>query len=207
VTAPRVWQVEGSYFEACNCEAVCPCRRQGNRPGGRATYGLCDFALSWLIHRGRADDMDLSAFEVVLAGSFDADEPGSPWRVALYVDERADPAQRAALADIFLGRAGGTTLAYFARAIGEVHAVRAASIRLDHTAGRQRIQVDDYVAVRALEPVAVDEVVSCGIPGHDRPGTEMRTEVQRVDDPPLRWEVFGRCGFATDFGYNSDGGR
>jgi hypothetical protein len=134
-------------------------------------------------------------------------DSGSPWSVALYADERAEPAERAALADIFLGRAGGTTLAYFAQAIGEVHAVRAASIRLDHTAGRQRIQVDDYVAVRALEPVAVDEVVSWGSPGHDRPGTEMRTEVQRVDDPPLRWEVFGRCGFATDFAYNSDGGR
>jgi hypothetical protein len=168
---------------------------------------VCDFALSWLISRGRADDLDLSGFEVVLAGSFDADEPGSPWRVALYVDERADRAQHAALADIFLGRAGGTTLAYFAQAIGEVHAVRAARIGLDHTPGRQRIHVDDHLAVRALRPVEVDEVVSCGIPGHDRPGTEMLTEVQRVDDPPLRWEVFGRCGFATDFAYRSDGDR
>jgi hypothetical protein len=157
--------------------------------------------------RGRADDLDLSGFEVVLAGSFDADEPGSPWRVALYVDERADRAQHAALADIFLGRAGGTTLAYFAQAIGEVHAVRAARIGLDHTPGRQRIHVDDHVAVRALRTVEVDEVVSCGIPGHDRPSTEMLTEVQRVDDPPLRWEVFGRCGFATDFAYRSDGDR
>ncbi len=122
----------------------------------------------------------------------------------MYVDERADPAQRAALADIFLGRAGGTTLTNFAEAIGEVYAVRAASIHLDHTPGRQRIDVDDYVAIRALEPVEVDEVVSCGIPGHDRPGTEMRTEIQRVDDPPLRWEVFGRCGFATGFLYTSD---
>ena len=207
MTAPTRWKVEGSYFEACNCEAVCPCRRQGDRPGGRATYGVCDFALSWLIQRGRADDMELSGFEVVLAGSFDADEPGSPWRVVLYVDERADPARRAALADIFLGRAGGTTLAYFAQAIGTVYAVRPARIELDHTASRQRIHVDDYVAVRALRPVEVDEVVSCGIPGHDRPGTEMLTDVQRVDDPPLRWEVFGRCGFATDFAYSSHGDR
>ena len=207
MTAPTLWTVEGSYFEACNCEAVCPCRRQGDWPGGRATYGLCDFALSWLIEHGRADDMDLSGFEVVLAGRFDADEPGSPWRVALYVDERADPARRAALADIFLGRAGGTTLTNFAQAIGEVYAVRAASIRLDHTPGRQRIDVGDSVAVRALEPVEVDEVVSGGIPGHDRPGTELLTEVQRVDEPPLRWEIFGRCGFATGFAYNSDRDR
>jgi hypothetical protein len=34
------WQVAGSYFEACNCEAICPCRSIGGRPGGttRANY-------------------------------------------------------------------------------------------------------------------------------------------------------------------------
>lgn len=26
---PRVWEVAGSYFEACNCEAICPCRKVG----------------------------------------------------------------------------------------------------------------------------------------------------------------------------------
>jgi hypothetical protein len=31
-----------SYFEACNCEAVCPCRRLDERLGGRATYETCD---------------------------------------------------------------------------------------------------------------------------------------------------------------------
>jgi hypothetical protein len=28
------WHVRGSYFEACNCEAICPCRSVGGRPGG-----------------------------------------------------------------------------------------------------------------------------------------------------------------------------
>src|SRR5204862_326565 len=90
------WRVTGSYFEACSCEAVCPCRQQGGRPGGRSTYGICDFALSWRILDGRAAGTVLSGLEVVLAGSYSDDEAGSPWRVALYVDERADEAQRAA---------------------------------------------------------------------------------------------------------------
>ena len=41
------WAVSGSYYEVCNCEAICPCRRHGARKGGRSTYGTCDFALSW----------------------------------------------------------------------------------------------------------------------------------------------------------------
>ncbi len=32
------WRISGSYLEACNCEAICPCRRIGRRHGGRSTY-------------------------------------------------------------------------------------------------------------------------------------------------------------------------
>lgn len=63
--------------------------------------------------------------------------------------------------------------------------------------------MEDHVTVRALEPVDTDEIVSCAIPGYDRPGTEYRGEVLRVNEGPLCWEVTGRCGFATEFAYGS----
>ncbi len=199
------WSVAGSYFEACNCEAICPCRRVGDREGGRSTYGHCDFALSWLIERGSAaPGLDLGGRQVVLAGSYDDATKASPWRVVLYVDETADPAAQRALADIFLGRAGGTTLRNFARAIGEVHAVRPARIRLDHTAAAQSIEVPSAVRVRARAPVVSAEPVSCGIPGHDQPGQELLADVLAVDAGQLRWTVEGRCAFAATFAYRSD---
>jgi hypothetical protein len=199
------WRLTGSYFEACNCEAICPCRPRGGRRGGRSTFGVCDFALSWRILEGRAADLDLSGSNVVLAGSYGDDEPGSPWRVALYLDDRAGEEQRHALTEIFLGRAGGATLHNFARLIGEVYTVRPARIELDHSSNGQRIRAEDYVTVRGVEPVDSDEIITCAIPGHDHPGQEFRTEFQRIADPPLAWEVRGRCGFGTDFEYRSDG--
>ena len=129
---PRHWRVAGSYFEACNCDAVCPCRRVGKRRGGRSTYETCDFALSWRVLEGHADELELAGLSVALAGSYSDDEPGSPWRVVLYVEEDANPDQRGALAAIFLGRAGGTTFENFGRLIGEVYAVRPARIALEH---------------------------------------------------------------------------
>ena len=57
----EAWRVAGTYFEACNCDAVCPCRRQGGRAGGRSTYGVCDFALSWWIESGSAGETALDA--------------------------------------------------------------------------------------------------------------------------------------------------
>ncbi len=199
----RFWEVAGSYFEVCNCEAICPCRRQGAVSGGRSTYGVCDFGLSWALSDGHLDDIELAGLTVVLAGRYDDDEPGSPWRVVLYIDERADPSQHAALADIFLGRAGGTTFRNFALAIGEVYAVRSARIELDHIRQPRRIRAGDFLTAVEASPVESDQPISCGIPGHDRPGQELVADHFRVDDPPLRWDVRGRCGFATDFHYTS----
>ena len=204
MTATTAWRVQGSYYEVCSCEAICPCRRVGDRRGGRSTYGICQFALSWQIQQGQYEEIDLRNLAVVLAGSYDDDEPGSPWRVMLYVDERAAPAQHEALAAIFLGRAGGTTLRNFAAAIGNVYAVRAARIELDHTPDREHMQAGDWVAARTARAVDADGVVSCGIPGHDQPGQEIVADQFRVEDAPLRWQVTGRCGFASEFAYSSD---
>jgi hypothetical protein len=198
------WRVAGSYFEACNCEAVCPCRRQGDQQGGLSTYGICDFALSWLITDGAYGAVDLSQRQVVMAGSYADDEPGQPWRVALYIDDQAEAAQHESLTAIFLGRAGGGTMRNFASNIGEVYAVRSAGILLTHSRGHERIVAEDYVRVAALHPAVVKGPVTCGIPGHDHPGTELVTGDFHVNDVALRWEVTGRCGFATQFAYASD---
>ena len=39
---------------------------------------------------------------------------------------------------------------------------------------------------------------------HDHPGVEVVANVMRVEDDTLRWDVRGRCGFATDFDYVAD---
>jgi hypothetical protein len=199
------WRASGTYFEACNCEAICPCRRQGGRKlTTGSTYGICDFALSWQILDGAWSEVPLSGLPVVMAGSYADHETGKPWRVCLYIDEAADEAQQVALTEIFLGRAGGTAFRNFAARIGDVYAVRRARIWLEHAPRRWFIRADNYVVVRGGTPVPSDLAVSCGIPGHDRPGTELRTEVMSVDDDALHWEVRGRCGFATDFDYHGD---
>src|SRR4051812_45478724 len=97
------WAISGTYLEACNCDAICPCRRIGGRTGGRSTHGLCMGALSWVVRDGHAGDVDLSGLAAVLASRYDDDEPGSPWTYVLFVDERGDDAQREALAGIFTG--------------------------------------------------------------------------------------------------------
>jgi hypothetical protein len=196
------WKVSGSYYEVCNCEAICPCRRWGGAPGKRPMYANCDFALSWWIQRGQAGPIDLGDRKVVMAGRWEAIQ-GDPWHVTLYVDDRATSEQHDALAALFLGKAGGHPAKSFGPNIVEVHAVRRATIELDHARAKEKIQVAPFLTVRTQEAVAHEHTVSCGIPGHDRPGQEIRAEVFRFADGPYDWELRGKCGFATDFEYVS----
>lgn len=204
MTTRLKWRVSGSYYEVCNCEAICPCRRQGDRGGGRSTYDTCDFVLSWFVRDGHADGLDLSGLRVALAGRWDNAEPGQPWHVILYVDERATGDQQQALTEIFLGHAGGTALKNYARAIGEVYAVRSARIELDHTPNRERIRIASFISAETARAVPSSEPITCGIPGHDRPGQEIIAGRVRVADAPFDFDWEGRCGFATDFDYRSD---
>src|SRR5690348_14930684 len=98
------YAVEGSYFESCNCDAICPCRMVDGVPGGRSTYGVCFGVLCWSIEAGRVADVDVSGLAVALSCRYDDDEPGSPWSFVLHLDAHGDGAQRTSLADLFTGR-------------------------------------------------------------------------------------------------------
>jgi uncharacterized protein DUF1326 len=164
---------------------------------------ICQFALSWQISRGRADGVRLDDLGVVMAGWYDDDEPGSPWRVSVYLDERAGHEQHAALAAIFLGRAGGTTLRNFAAAVGTVHAVGVPALSCLTCPGAGSIRADSYLTVCAETLVEAPAQVACGISGFDQPGQEVVAGTFRVEDAPLSWELHGRYGFANGFGCSS----
>src|SRR4051794_4800560 len=142
------WRIRGSYFESCNCDPICPCRRIDGAPGGRSTHGVCLGVLSWLIEEGVAGDTDLTGLPVALASRYSDDEPGSPWSWILYLDAAASADQRAALEGIYTGRFGGDAERHFPWAwkTSELVAVRPVEIEVDHTRRRQFLRVRDRVS-------------------------------------------------------------
>jgi len=199
------WRISGTYLEACNCDAICPCRTIGGRGGGRSTEGICLGALSWLIEEGTAGEADLSGLRAVLALRYDDDEPGSPWDFFLYLDRRADRAQREALEEIFLGRLGGTPEVQFPWVWKQSRLleVRQVGIEIDHTPGRGWFRAGGQVTVRVREPLADSEPVTCVIPGHHQRGREVIADQLVVDDGALDFELAGRCGYESSFAYSS----
>lgn len=203
---PPPWRIAGRYLESCNCEAICPCRRIGDVAGGRSTYGVCFGALSWMIDDGRCGEVDLTGLAVALVCRYFDDEPGAPWRFILHVDERGDDGQRALLADIFLGRLGGEGILAlpWVRKPSELYEVRISPIEINHQPGGYELNVGGgAVAMRASRPVATDQRVSCVIPGHHRPGTELYADTLKVEEQPFEWDLQGNCAFVTEFDYSS----
>ena len=162
------WRIRGTYFESCNCDAICPCRRIDGVRGGRSTHGVCVGVLSWLIEEGAADGVDLAGLPVALACRYSDDEPGSPWTWILYLDARGSVQQRDALESIFTGRLGGDAERHFPWAwkASELVAVRPVSIDVDHTRRRQRLRIRERASVRIRDRFSGEETVTCVIPGH-----------------------------------------
>jgi hypothetical protein len=198
------WRVAGAYLESCNCDAICPCRMVDGVIGGRSTHGICFGLLGWRIDEGDAAGVDLGSLGAALAIRYDDDEPGSPWTVVLYVDERGDEEQRRALEEIFLGRRGGPHIVRlpWVRKPSEVVAVRPARIDLDGAV--RSLQVGEVASIRVTSRADDGRRVSCGIPGYQRIGVEYYADELRVEDDPFSWELSGNCAFASDFEYASE---
>lgn len=197
------WRISGTYFESCNCDAICPCRRIDGLPGGRSTRGVCVGVLSWLIEEGAADGIELSELPVALASRYSDHEAGSPWTWILYLDARATGEQRDALERTFSGRLGGDAERHFPWAWkpSELVAVRAVEIEVDHTRRRQWLRIRDRISVRIRDRYGGDETVTCVIPGHERAGEELAADELVVEDDPLAFSYRGVYGYGSTFDY------
>ena len=143
------WQISGQYFEACNCDAVCPCPTSGL--AAPPTKGHCDAGLVFHVERGEygGTRLDGLSFAVLLH------TPGpmiqGNWTVGVIVDAQASPAQRDALAAIASGRSGGL-MAALAPLIGHFGATEPRAITIEGS-GMQRSVVIPGVLDLAIEGI------------------------------------------------------
>ena len=198
------WHIRGSYFESCNCDAICPCRAINGTRGGRSTHGVCMGLLSWIIEDGKVDGTDVSGLPVALASRYSDDEEGSPWTWILYLDAGASDEQRGALEDLYAGRLGGDVVDHFPWAWkpSELVAVRPVDIEVAHTQRRQWLRIRDSVSVRIRDRYEGPETVTCVIPGHERSGEELVADELVVEDSGLSFSYRGTCGYSSTFDYS-----
>ena len=138
------YRIEGDYFEACTCQASCPCIMLSP-----ATEDTCDLVLAWHIRRGEKDGVELGGLSAVMAVRSPKMMTDGAWQVALYLDEAATEAQRGALGDIFTGKSGGH-IANVAALFGRT-SVSKAPIEFLASDGRRTLRVGNALDVEVEE--------------------------------------------------------
>jgi hypothetical protein len=157
------WKLQGTYFENCNCDWVCPCAVTSD--ASPATQERCQVILNYHIDRGEIDGVDVSGLGVSIV----ADTPGrmldGNWRLGLIIDEKASPEQTDKLAAVFGGQAGGP-IAGLAPLVGEILGMERAPIEYRDQGSKHSvrigdmvdIEVEDYMAEGQTEPTRVSNV-------------------------------------------------
>jgi len=195
------WNISGSYFESCNCESACPCVFLS-----APTTGECTALLGWHIDDGVHEGVRLDGLNVSLAVYSAGHMATTPWRAALYLDDRATPEQQGALGAIFSGAAGGHP-AVLASHIGEVVGVTVAPISFDGAGASRAMRVGDMADVRitALAGQGGEQVTIANHPLAVAPGQQLvaaRADNLRYTDHGYEWELSQTNGFFSPFTYN-----
>ncbi len=194
------WNLKGSYFEACNCEAACPCLFLS-----APTDGECTALVAWHVDQGSFGDVKLDGMNVALAVHSPGHMAEVKWKVALYLDDKANEAQRDALTQIFAGKAGGHP-AMLATHIGEVIGVTNAPMTFKAN-GKQRSLQMGKIAEATIESidgqggaeVTISNHPLCIAPGQT--GAVSRSSEVRYEDHGLSWKFSKKSGFQSQFAY------
>ena len=203
-TATMTYNLDGSILEACSCAGPCPCW-VGDDPDG----GHCDAFVAYHIDRGEIKDVDVSGLSLVLVNQIPGNVLAGNWRVVVYVDDRATPAQNEAILGAFGGALGGP-LADLAQLVGERVAVHTVPIEhhVEHGKGVIRVgsmldaEIVPYVDARGL-PTTIHDTVFSTIPGS--PAVVGKASRHRVNIPEhgMVWEFNGLNAIQGDFHFEA----
>jgi hypothetical protein len=103
--AQRTWELSGEYMESCNCDYLCPCIF--TNPQAPATHEHCTALMVYRIDRGHHREVSLDGLKFALVIRSGRVMSDGGWVFGVVVDEKANEAQRQALAAIAGGSAGG----------------------------------------------------------------------------------------------------
>ena len=132
------WSLQGEYMENCSCDVLCPCITSSM--AGPADTERCYVPLAMHIAKGEKDGVSLDGLNAVLVVDAPQVMGEGGWRVAVYLDERADEQQQGALGEILSGAAGGPP-EMLASLVGEQLGVRVVPINFTSEENRKRVEV------------------------------------------------------------------
>ncbi len=147
------WKLEGTYFETCSCDVVCPCTAS---LAFGATYERCKVVLVFNVKDGKVDGTDVSGLTVAAVADTPKVMTDGNWRLGVFIDGAASDEQAEQLGAVFSGALGGP-MAALGPLVGDNLGVRREPIEVREDGLRHSIRIGDDVDFE------IEDVVPFGV--------------------------------------------
>ncbi len=127
MTTIPTWWIKGDWFDVCSCNVPCPCTF-----AQAPTNNRCEGVMAYHVREGVYGDIRLDGLNVIVIAAFEGNAwlKENPVSIGIFMDERADDAQREALQKVFSGQAGGW-MGVFAEMVGEIRGLEFVPIEFE----------------------------------------------------------------------------
>ncbi len=147
------WKLEGTYFETCSCEVVCPCTAS---LALGATYDRCRATLVFHVTDGHVDATDVSGLTVAAIADTPKVMSEGDWRLGVFIDAAASDEQADKLGAVFGGQLGGPMEA-LGPLVSENLGVERAAIEVREDGLRHSVKIGDAIDFE------IEDVVPFGV--------------------------------------------
>jgi hypothetical protein len=191
------WNIEGTYFESCSCEVVCPCTAS---LALGADYDRCRVALVFNVTAGEVDGTDVSGVTVAAVADTPKVMTEGNWRLGVFIDDAASDEQAEKLGAVFGGQLGGP-MEGLVPLIGENLGLERAPIEVREEGLSHSVKIGDAVDIEIEDvvPFGVESGEPARVTGIFHPaGSELtiaKATRARVNAFGIEYE--GKSGFST----------
>jgi hypothetical protein len=196
------WRLEGTYFESCSCDAVCPCTWSALT--AKATLDRCRALLAYHVDSGEINGVGVSGLSFALFLDTPPVMSEGNWRVGVYLDDAASDSQAEQLGAVLSGQLGGPP-AILTPLIGEMLGVEKAPITYTEDGhghhvrigGSVDVGVEDFVAIEGHDPVQLTNVFHPS----NTTLTVAPARAVRLSTFGTEWGREGQSGFSAPFSW------
>jgi hypothetical protein len=191
------WKLEGTYFETCSCNVVCPC--VASLALG-ADYDRCRVTLVFNVIDGDVEGTDVSGLVVAAVADTPQVMTDGNWRLGVFIDAAASDEQAAKLGAVFSGQLGGP-MAGLVPLIGESLGVERVPIEVQEDGLRHSVTIGEAIdfEIEDVVPFGVESGEPARLTGISHPvGSELtiaRATRSRISAFGIEYE--GRAGFSN----------
>ena len=196
------WKLEGTYFETCSCDVICPCTASLANP---ATLDRCNVTLVFNVVDGEVEGTDVSGLTVAAIADTPKVMTEGNWRLGVFIDGAASDEQAEKLGAVFSGALGGPMEA-LGPLIGENLGVERQPIEVREDGLRHSVRIGDAVdfEIEDIVPFGVETGEPARLTGIFHPaGSELTiSRATRSNISAFGIEYEGKSGFSrSDFSW------